>query len=303
MGDFNLDFLKDEFYCEKLKTVITFYGLKQIVTDATRIVQNSQTLIDWALTNYHELHSEVLLSPKISDHSFIKIKILDQNKNVPCKIKVKCFKNYSKAKLSAKLNQMDWMGLENLVFDEKCEFFVTSLDDCVQQLISYKYVDEFSKDNSWFNDNLKQLKLNKEESYLRAVFYNEECYWSEYSAIRNMYVNKLNFEKNNFIKNKLFKCGNNQKLLWKTLKTELIPNKNVKHQVYEYIEFNGVKETNMKEIVNKFNSYFIESIVDINRSIMVVDYDICEPFVRPECNLKFENNCVIKSIGNHFTEH
>lgn len=71
-------------------------------------VKNSQTLIDWALTNHHELNSEVLLSPKISDHSFIKIKIVDIKKNAPCKIKVKCFKNYSKEKLSAKLNQIDW---------------------------------------------------------------------------------------------------------------------------------------------------------------------------------------------------
>lgn len=35
VGDFNLDFLKNEFYCEKMKAVIAFYGLKQIVTDAT----------------------------------------------------------------------------------------------------------------------------------------------------------------------------------------------------------------------------------------------------------------------------
>lgn len=181
------------------------------------------------------------------------------------------------------------MGFENFVFDEKCDFFVSNLNDCVQQLISYKYVNEFSRDNSWFNDNLKQLKLNKEESYLRAVFYNEEFYWSEYNAIRNVYVNKLNFEKNNFMKHKLYKCGNNQKLLWKTLKTELLPNKNGKQQPYEYIEFKGVKETHMNEIVNKFNSYFIESIVDINRSIMVFDYDIYDQFIRPECNFKFES--------------
>lgn len=88
IGDFNLDLMKNEFYCNKMMNVLNFYGLKQIVSDPTRIVKNSQTLIDWAITNYHELKCEVLLTPKIADHSFIRVKVVDQNINLKNKIKV-----------------------------------------------------------------------------------------------------------------------------------------------------------------------------------------------------------------------
>lgn len=57
-----------------MKTVINFYGLKQKVSEVTRIVKNSQTLIDWVLTNHHEVNCEVLLTPKISERRMLLLK-------------------------------------------------------------------------------------------------------------------------------------------------------------------------------------------------------------------------------------
>lgn len=289
-GDFNLDFLKNEFYCSKMKNVLNFYGLKQIVSEPTRIVKNSRTLIDWAITNYHEINCDVLLTPKIADHSFLKVKLSDQNKLLNNKIKVKCFKNYSKEKLNEKLSEVNWLVFDDKNFDERCEYFVNNIKYAVNQLISYKYVNESTKNNTWFNDELQTLKMNKEDAYTRAVLSNEEDYWNHYVVIKNQYVTKLNCVKNNSIINKLEKCGKNQKLLWKTLKSDLIPSKNVRPKVTQYIEFNGVKETKLNVIVNKFNNYFIDSIVDINNSIDVFDEANNHSLAQaPECNFKFKN--------------
>lgn len=245
LGDFNLDFIKSDFYCCKMKNVFNFYGLKQIVSDPTRIVKTSRTLIDWALTNYHEIKCEVLLSPKIADHSFIKVNLLDQGVVVNKQIKVKCYKNYSKEKLNANLNEVSWIGFYQKNFDDKCEFLITNLERCLNQLISYKYISDGKKGSSWFNNELKQLKSLKEEAYTRAATSNADRHWNDYSSIRNQYVSKLNCAKNNSVISKLEECGKNQKLLWKTLKSELIPSKSVKQTITEYIEFNEVKETDL----------------------------------------------------------
>lgn len=213
----------------------------------------------------------MLLTPKIADHSFIRVKVVDQNINLKNKIKVKCYKNYSKEKLNMKLNEVDWLDFYNKFFDEKCEYLIDNLESCMQLLISYKYINEGKEDSSWFNNDLKQMKIWKEESYIRAALSNEEHHWTEYIRIKNEYVIKLNSAKNNSVINKLDKCGNNQKLLWKTLKSELIPSKSVRPKSTGYIEFNGVKETDVNVIVNSFNNYFIDSIVDINNSIEVFD--------------------------------
>lgn len=51
-GDFNLNLMINEYYADKLKSIIQFYGYKQIVNEPTRITETSSTLIDLVITNF-----------------------------------------------------------------------------------------------------------------------------------------------------------------------------------------------------------------------------------------------------------
>jgi endonuclease/exonuclease/phosphatase family metal-dependent hydrolase len=81
MGDFNLNLLQSSYYINKYRNIIYKHGLSQIIQQPTRITYDSATLIDHVITNAKELEYEILISPRISDHLIIKIKINTEEGN------------------------------------------------------------------------------------------------------------------------------------------------------------------------------------------------------------------------------
>lgn len=75
VGDFNFDLLKKTYYSDKISNMIYSYGLNQLVGKPTCITQYSSTLTDYVISNERNLVCDVLLTPKISDHSIIIILI------------------------------------------------------------------------------------------------------------------------------------------------------------------------------------------------------------------------------------
>jgi len=65
--DFNINFMIDSFYARKLQTTMLSIGMKQYVPKLqTRIIKNSQTIIDLIFSN-KKLKVHVSHEPKIMD--------------------------------------------------------------------------------------------------------------------------------------------------------------------------------------------------------------------------------------------
>lgn len=75
IGDFNIDFSRDTFYCKKLRDLFYKNALYQIVTTPTRITNNSETIIDYIVTNNKSIQHTIHTTPKISDHCMLSIQI------------------------------------------------------------------------------------------------------------------------------------------------------------------------------------------------------------------------------------
>lgn len=85
MGDFNIDMSVNNYVRNRLVKVMNSLGLRQLVKEATRIVQNSEILIDLVFGNV-EMKVEVWYEPTITDHSAIVVywnieECVDENKN------------------------------------------------------------------------------------------------------------------------------------------------------------------------------------------------------------------------------
>lgn len=72
VGDFNIDFYKKNGYKERLEKDLLCLGLKQYITEPTRITTKSKTIIDLVFSNFY-IKNEVLLTPKITDHQIIRL--------------------------------------------------------------------------------------------------------------------------------------------------------------------------------------------------------------------------------------
>ena len=74
LGDLNCNLLSDtpSTNTSELLNIFTTYNLNQLITDPTRVTNNSQTLIDLCVTNTPDkVRASGVLSFGISDHSLV----------------------------------------------------------------------------------------------------------------------------------------------------------------------------------------------------------------------------------------
>lgn len=116
----------------------------------------------------------------------------------------------------------------------------------------------------WFNEELKRIKNEKINAYNKAKITNNIDDWEEYKIIRNQYVDDLRKAENDFYSKTISDNRGDQKKMWKTLKE--IMGKSKKSDI-NAIESGNDIITDKKEIAEKFNKYFVESIIEINDSI------------------------------------
>lgn len=91
-GDFNIDLLKTTAMHDELFSVVESNGYECITTDATRITENSCTLLDYFITNcnHEDIYASGLISCNISDH--LPIFLLVNNHVSACKHKSQGFR-------------------------------------------------------------------------------------------------------------------------------------------------------------------------------------------------------------------
>lgn len=70
MGDFNIDLKIDNYIQRRLVRSMYSIGLKQLVSDYTRIMRTSEAIIDLVFSN-EDIEVKVQHEPKITDHSVI----------------------------------------------------------------------------------------------------------------------------------------------------------------------------------------------------------------------------------------
>lgn len=78
-------------------------------------------------------------------------------------------------------------------------------------------------------------------------------------------INWSKWKKDSSIRNKISKTSGNQRTKWKCL-NKILPNKK-KKQINSEIIFESIPITNEEDISNKFNEFFIDSILNINSQI------------------------------------
>lgn len=263
VGDFNINLLKNDFYCEKMKSVLKSLGMKQFVSEPTRITKNSKSLIDYVISNRYKMKVKVLLNEKISDHSTIICDLkqkCENNGRIEIKSKIS---NYSKEIFIDNLTQIDWTEAFKFNVNEKANFVVSNLKKCFSQFVQEIELQSLNS-QVWYNKDLFYLKIKRDNAFQKAVLTELEINWINYIEINKEYKFKTKTTKNNYYKNKLNNAEHNQKKMWKVLK-EIV--NGTREYFNNYIEFNGVKINDTQLITNNFNQYFVNSIIEINNSI------------------------------------
>lgn len=130
-----------------------------------------------------------------------------------------------------------------------------------------KFVKTVNISNVWYNDELRSQRLNRDLTYKKAYYSNENSDWDEHYKVNRQYSSNLKATRSSFHRNRL-KSAENPKKMWKFLK-ELV--NGVKDEGPQLIDFNSTLISGKQEITNGLNKYFIDSIVEISESIPTID--------------------------------
>ena len=127
VGDVNCDLLANPTasHTNKMNDLLELFQIQQLITEPTRITENTETLIDWFMTNTPEkISSSGVLHIGISDHSLIYgCRKISFGRNPPKIIETRNLKDYSpldfNADLSKSLSQYDWQLTDpNMLWDQ-----------------------------------------------------------------------------------------------------------------------------------------------------------------------------------------
>lgn len=267
VGDFNLNYLSNDYYCTKLKNLLNTFGIKQHVTEFTRCTNNSSTIVDYVLTNFDNILVKVHEIPRITDHSVISVNLCKDNLVFDDNI-IKSFRNLSTPnihKISLELisshfplNSTDVDVIYNSVHSV-CQTIV----DNIAPIKTYSI-----KANSvpWYDYEVKRISKQRDLAYQIYINNRNENNWQIYKNYRNEVVNLLKLKKQQYYFNKVDMYKHNPVKMWKSLKT-LIDTKNNTSNFKNGIQFDVEGEVktiqNYNNIAEQFNIYFIDSIKNI----------------------------------------
>ena len=113
LGDLNCNLLSDtpSTNTSGLLNIFTTYNLNQLITEPTRVTNNSQTLIDLCVTNTPDkVRASCVLSIGISDHSLVYLvrKSTCSKPVINLSVKKRCFKNFNETAYLNDLCNLNW---------------------------------------------------------------------------------------------------------------------------------------------------------------------------------------------------
>lgn len=277
VGDFNIDMCTVSTYSTKLDKFIKEIGMKQLVNEYTRVTERSKSRIDLVISNVLNLQAKVIDFPKLSDHSNIKLNFIPTSVNCRYKyITVRDTHAYDSKNCNEILNKINWCDVSSLDINMKSDILVSELQKCVDTITPLKSIKINVNKINWYNSELKRLKKNRDLSFKRAKFKNTREEWICYRSIKNLYNAKLKETKNKYFRDHLTSVKHNPKKMWSTLKSIL----KCKNEILPgSMKFDSGTVNGHKDIAENLNNYFVESIVEINKNIVISENDtFCDKF-------------------------
>jgi hypothetical protein len=215
------------------------------------------------------LFSKIIkLTPRISDHLIIKIKINTEegNKHFTKEHKMKRdYKSYNKEIFQEILNTQYMWNNSISDINVMANELTKSLEESLNMLCRCrKYtINEKHCHKAWFNLDIQNAMKQRHNLYKLAILSKSEESWNDYRTMRNNVVTMVRQAKNIYYQNLVENRKDQPKELWKKLKILLPGNTDQPSEA----SFEGTTYEDPTKISEKFNIYFIDSIIEYCRHL------------------------------------
>ena len=263
LGDFNSDFNHPN---RKIFDIMNTFSLQQLVSENTRITENTATCLDLIFTQSLDFVKNVEVLPEIcSDHSCPCLTIDVGKRTEPNSYK-RIFYDYSKLNKDNflnLLNQVNWNEiLDNPQNDINlcAETFSQTFFDIANQCLPSRKVTIRSYDKPFVDEELKNSFETRYKLYKIAKRTDSTADWATYRKYRNSVTKLVRKKKDDYDSNLDKKVSNNEnfgnKEFYKILKQFM--NKKGINDSIPPLEYDGQIHNSSLEKANALNDYFIK---------------------------------------------
>lgn len=278
LGDMNINYsIADnctfKFSCEKWATIVSNYGLAQLIKSPTRVTKTSTRTIDHIYTNASSFVKESFVSEiSLSDHYPICFTYKTNNCNTNRAssehqyISYRSFHSFSIDNFRQDLLSSDISMIETITdVNTAMSTFYDIINSVLNKHVPLKEKRvKRQKQPGWFNHEIKQLIKERDNSH-------KLCLHDKYKLLRNKVTSEIRKSKKNFF-NKTIKCGKEPKQLWQGLKN--ISNLNQQNSIKfpKMLMVNNCKINDKQTMINELNRHFVNISSIINKSPMSKQY-------------------------------
>ena len=267
MGDINVDFLKANDHID-IKATLSLNGLNQVLKSATRIQNDSATLIDVICTNNKTVIKDTAIIPcSFSDHDIIGcVRKLNHFKYNPKQINCRDYRKYDLNELRNDILLSDWSAFYscnevNTAWSHMRSILITSLNKFAPKIV--KRIK--GKPCPWLTKELKQ-EMNTRDKLLRKSRKTKlHGDITAYKTTRNIVNGLVRKAKQNYHKALLNESCNDPNRFWKSIK-KLFPGKSTNPPPPTF-KINGNVTIDSKSIANGFCYYFSTVVSQLKSSV------------------------------------
>ena len=271
-GDFNIDLLKYEsnnnfsdFY-----NLVTSNGFLPMITQPTRITENSKTLIDNIFSNVFTYDTEsgnILI--EIADHLTQFISVHSQNKSMPANDFYKrCSKNWNENLFMEDLSNINLANDSNDP-NRKFEFLLSNLQKCVDKHMPLKKLTKKEikmKSKPWITPRIVRKIKHRNSLFARKKLDpNNDHLKNVYNRFRNSVNREIKTSKKKYYNEYFENCKNNMKKTWIGIK-DLITSKQKSISVNQIKNGDRVLD-DPADICNSFNDFFVNVGPNLDKDI------------------------------------
>ena len=264
-----------------LNEVADIYGLHQLITEPTRITQNTSTLIDVVFTNCPDIIvCSGVKHVGISDHSLVyayrKLSADSQSRGHKT-VTYRKMKKLCSASFRNDIAKQNWESLEqihdpNVIWNEWKRMFLS----CADKHAPLRTKRVRGTKSPWINTTVKKLMHERDILKIRAIRTREHRDWLTFKKHRNFVNNQIKAAKEEYYSNAFPENEGSIRNTWRVI-NEFTSRKSANFTIKE-IKVNGNSINGSHELADTFNSHFstiatdLASKIPINDSISHLDY-------------------------------
>lgn len=329
IGDFNIDVSRfNDRQVSQLITICETFNLRQIITEPTRITNNSSSIIDLIFTNHCNILDIGVINSTFSDHFGVFCEFQSSiTEEQPLLFSFRALKDINLQEFQRDLEAISFQTIyvyESI--EDQINFLNTNLINLFNKHAPIKNKKIHKRKYApWMTDNVKFLQKLRDKALKDFKSSKLPEKWDYYKQLRNYTTTAIRAEKKAFYNNKLKNCTYRDK--WKEL-NKIFPKKQkrVPDSLIKPNDFNKYFIDCTKNVFNSVNSYntcnfylnnapnrenrFAFQTVDLNEitkillciksqafgvdQLNITLIQLCCPFIIPYI-LHIINQCIIKN--------